>query len=342
VVSVTLLNEVALAQAARKRRMPNLTSIGCALSLMIAAASSATAQQVDLGSGSVVEAVTHLKAGQFVWAPEVAPAGPMLLVVNVTTQRAVLFRNGVPIAATTVSTGRPGHSTPTGVFTILQKQVQHYSSLYDSAPLPFMQRLTWGGVALHAGNLPGYPASHGCVRLPADFAKLLYSETRLGMTVVITNQQVTPRLAPTPTIVAETAAAGELTQQFLWNPAKSPEGPVSILVSAADRRAVVLRNGVVIGTAAVTVDGPVAGTWVYTLRSIDEHGQHWGRLILASKLADGTEVAASEWSRFHAPDLFRKAVAGVVVPGTTIIVTSDSLAAGTSEKPLTVLEAPKP
>lgn len=321
--------------------MLKLTLIGTAVALTMHATSLANAQQVDLASGSVVEAVTHLKAGQFVWAPKVAPAGPMLLVVNVTTQRAVLFRNGVPIAATTVSTGRPGHSTPTGVFTILQKQVEHYSSLYDSAPMPFMQRLTWGGVALHAGNLPGYPASHGCVRLPAEFAKLLYGETRLGMTVVITNQQVTPRLAPTPTIVAETSSTGKFTQQFLWNPAKSPEGPVSILVSAADARAVVLRNGVVIGTAAVAVDGPVSGTWVYTLRSVDEHGQHWGKLTLASKLADGTEVAATEWSRFHAPEVFRQAVAGIVVPGTTIIVTSDSLASGTSEQPLTVLEAPK-
>lgn len=322
-------------------RMRILGLIGCAIALTVATASLAGAQQVDLASGSVVEAVTHLKSGQFVWAPQVAPAGPMLLIVNVTTQRAVLFRNGVPIAATTVSTGRPGHSTPTGVFTILQKQVEHYSSLYDSAPMPFMQRLTWGGVALHAGNLPGYPASHGCVRLPAEFAKLLYGETKLGMTVVITNQQVTPRLAPTPTPVAESAASNEMTQQFAWNPAKSPEGPVSILVSAADHRAIVLRNGIIIGSAAVTVDGPVAGTWIYTLRSVDEHGQHWGRLALASKSADGAEVASSEWSRFHAPQIFRQAVAGIVVPGTTIIVTSDSLAAGTSEQPLTVLEAPK-
>lgn len=322
------------------RRMRQGLALG-AVTLLLCA-TTATAQQVDVASGSVVQAVTHLKAGQFVWAPEVAPAGPMIMIVNVATQRAVLFRNGVPIAATTVSTGRPGHSTPTGVFTILQKQVEHYSSLYDGAPMPFMQRLTWGGVALHAGNLPGYPASHGCVRLPAEFAKLLYGETELGMSVVITNQQITPRLAPAPTIVAQTAAARELTQQFVWNPAKSPKGPVSILVSASDQRAIVLRNGIVIGSAVVTVEGPVAGTWVYILRSVDEHGQHWGRLTLSSKLGDPSDVTRSEWSRFHAPDIFRQVVGAILVPGTTIIVTSDSLAAGTSENPLTVLEAPKP
>src|SRR4029078_12043271 len=142
-------------------------------------------QQVDLSTGSVVETEAKLRAGQFVWAPEVAPSGPMLLIVNLATQRALLFRNGVPIAATTVSTGRPGHATPTGVFTILQKQIEHYSSIYDSAPMPYMQRLTWQGVALHAGNLPGYPASHGCIRLPLEFAKLLFGVTTLGTPVIV-------------------------------------------------------------------------------------------------------------------------------------------------------------
>src|SRR5690349_14511925 len=219
-----------------------------ALALLFVVQSSATAQQVDVGSGSVTETVAHLRPGQFVWAPDIAPKGPMLLIVNLKTQHAVLYRNGVPIGATTVSTGRPGHTTPTGVFTILQKQVEHYSSLYDSAPMPYMQRLTWQGVALHAGNLPGYPASHGCIRLPAGFAKLLYGETKVGMTVVITRRQTTPRIAPSPTISAEGADANEDHGSFTWDPSKAPEGPVSIIVSAADRRAIVLRNGLVIGS----------------------------------------------------------------------------------------------
>lgn len=298
------------------------------------------AQQVDLASGSVVEAVTNLKAGQYVWAADVAPKGPMLLIVNVATQRAVLFRNGVPIAASTVSTGRPGHATPTGVFTILQKQVEHYSSLYDSAPMPYMQRLTWQGVALHAGNLPGYPASHGCIRLPAGFAKLLYGETRVGMTVVITRQQSTPRVGPAPAILAEGVEGSELNTGFLWEPAKSPEGPVSIIVSAADRRAIVLRNGLVIGSAPVTVDGAITRTWAYALRNIDAAGQHWVRLTLSTRPHDGEEVAKSEWSRFHATDNFRHAVAGVLQPGATIIVTSDSIAEN-SIRPVTVLEGPQ-
>ena len=144
----------------------------------------ASAQQVALGDRNVLEAATTLKNGQFLWAPELSAAGPALLVVNLETQRAVFFRNGVPIGATTISSGKEGYETPTGVFTILQKNKEHYSRTYDNAPMPNMQRLTWRGIALHAGNLPGYPASHGCIRLPAKFSSLLFGATELGMTAI--------------------------------------------------------------------------------------------------------------------------------------------------------------
>lgn len=293
-------------------------------------------QQVQIGSGSVVETVQHLKAGQFVWAPQIAPSGPLLMIVNLKSQRAVLFRNGVPVAATTVSTGKPGHSTPTGVFTILQKQIEHYSSLYDSAPMPYMERLTWGGVALHAGKLPGYPASHGCIRLPADFAQRLYGVTSLGMTVVVTDRDVTPRVAPSPQLL-DTVVTNQLNIPIEWHPERSPTGPVSIVVSGADRRAQILRNGVIIGSGPVAIDGGVSGTWAYALRSVDSTGQHWIRMELDSAAAP-TDVQSTEWQRFHSPDSFRRAVASVVGPGTTIVVTSDSLDASAAGTPVTVLE----
>jgi lipoprotein-anchoring transpeptidase ErfK/SrfK len=109
-----------------------------------------------------------------------------MLVIDLSKQRAMLYRNGVPIAASTVSTGRRGRETPRGVFTILQKKVVHRSRTYDDAPMPYMQRLTWKGVAMHAGRLPGYPASHGCIRLPKGFAKRLYGVTKIGTPVMIT------------------------------------------------------------------------------------------------------------------------------------------------------------
>jgi lipoprotein-anchoring transpeptidase ErfK/SrfK len=305
----------------------------------ILGSSGTSAQQVDVGSGSVVETVLNLRPGEYVWAPEIAPQGPTLLIVNLKTQRTVLFRNGVPIAASTVSTGRPGYSTPTGVFTILQKRVEHYSSTYDNAPMPHMQRLTWRGIALHAGQLPGYPASHGCIRLPPGFAKLLYGVTTLGMTVVITNEPVTPRIASPPLVseggTIETVPAG----MFEWSPEKSLTGPISILVSATDRRAIVLRNGIVIGSAPVTVSGPVTGTWAYALREIDAQGkQHWIRQSLSNEAASNQAVPSQEWQRFRAPESFRRAIAAIVEPGTTIVVTGDSLEAAASGTSVVVLE----
>jgi hypothetical protein len=308
---------------------------------VLAVSTAVFAQQVPIGPGSTVQTVANLKPGQYVWAPQVAPQGPMLLVVNLSTQRALLFRNGVPIGASTVSTGKTGHSTPTGVFTILQKRVEHYSSKYDNAPMPYMQRLTWGGVALHAGNLPGYPASHGCIRLPAGFARLLFGATSVGMTVVISDSRATPRIAPTPQIVTSPASAEpEAPVEFSWHPESSPDGPVSIVVTSVDRKALVLRNGVEIGWAKVTVDGPVSGTWAYTLRAIDAAGQHWIRVPLSpQKDAADEQVPHEEWQRFHAPDAFRRAVAGIVRPGTTVVVTSDSLKNGAVAAPATVIDA---
>lgn len=304
----------------------------------VAAGGTATAlaQQVDVSHGSVVAAVASLKAGQFVWAPAAAPEGPMLLAVNLKTQRAILYRNGVPIGASTVSTGKPGHETPTGVFAILQKHVEHRSSKYDSAPMPFMQRLTWSGVALHAGKLPGYPASHGCIRLPAGFAKLLYATTKLGMTVVITERAVTPRVAPGPDIALTGNGIPPDSDGLEWHPEISPEGPVSIIISAADRRAVVLRNGRVIGSGPVTLDGPVDGTWAYTLRNVDAGGRHWYRLQLTQAAGAGDAVSPEEWRRFHASEPFRKAVEAILVPGTTVVVTPDSVKPGGA--PLDILE----
>jgi lipoprotein-anchoring transpeptidase ErfK/SrfK len=156
----------------------------------------ATAQRVNIRDGSVTQTIPHLRTGQFVWAPQIAPEGQMSLTIDLSTQRAVLFRSGVPIAASTISTGRKGRETPTGVFTILEKQVVHHSRTYDNASMPYMQRLTRRGVSMHAGKLPGYPASHGCIRLPPSFAKLLYGVTSTGMTVVITESSPSNWTAP--------------------------------------------------------------------------------------------------------------------------------------------------
>jgi len=156
--------------------------------LACVAAASAATHPVNQQNLSIAEKTARLKPGQYVWEPKGNSSGPLFLVISLTAQRAVVYRNGVPIAASTISTGNEGRETPTGVFTILQKEIVHRSRTYDDAPMPYMQRLTWKGVAMHAGNLPGYAASHGCIRLPKGFAKLLYGVTELGTPVMITDE----------------------------------------------------------------------------------------------------------------------------------------------------------
>ena len=121
---------------------------------------------------------------------EVMQSG-VLIVISKASQQMYVFQDGVPWQSSPVSTGRRGHSTPSGVFPILQKAVRHRSNIYSNAPMPYMQRLTWGGIAIHAGRLPGYPASHGCIRVPYGFARALYGLTRMqATTVVVTSAPV--------------------------------------------------------------------------------------------------------------------------------------------------------
>ena len=133
----------------------------------------------------------------------------MLIIVSLPDQLVHVYRNGVRIAASTCSTGKLGHRTPTGVFKILQKDKNHRSSTYDNAPMPNMNRLTWSGIALHAGQLPGYPASHGCVRLPKEFSALLFGITKVGMTVVIADNSSQPEEVAHPGMVLGEYAARE-------------------------------------------------------------------------------------------------------------------------------------
>ncbi len=150
-----------------------------------------------------------LKPGEWVWGGDSRAMGPMAVVVSITEQRAYVYRNGLLEAVSTVSTGKPGHETPTGVFTILQKDKDHKSNLYNSAPMPYMQRLTWDGIALHGGNLPGHPASHGCVRLPQAFAQKLFGETKRGDTVVVADAKSAPMTLAYPAVLAPVNSVGK-------------------------------------------------------------------------------------------------------------------------------------
>lgn len=162
-----------------------------------------------------------LRTGHYLWEAEGA-TGQIRIVIDRAQQRAFVYRGELLVGVSTISTGKKGHTTPLGTFTILQKAARHRSNKYSNAPMPFMQRLTWDGIALHAGPLPGYPASHGCIRLPWAFAQKLFALTSLGATVEITDTgPQLPRVqmaaapkpapsAPVPAPVAVAAAAPAL------------------------------------------------------------------------------------------------------------------------------------
>jgi hypothetical protein len=120
------------------------------------------------------------------------PVEPIMAIVSLRNQRITAYDAKGWVLWAPVSSGQKGRETPAGIFSVIEKQVEHYSNLYDDAYMPHMQRITWSGIALHGGPLPGHPASHGCVRMPYDFAKRLFGLTRLGMRVIVAPSDVAP------------------------------------------------------------------------------------------------------------------------------------------------------
>lgn len=121
------------------------------------------------------------------------PQGPLVIVVSIDRQKVTVYDSNGVFAESPVSTGMKGHSTPMGVFSVIQKHKFHHSNIYSGAPMPYMQRITWSGVAMHAGVLPGYPASHGCIRMPMAFAVKMWNWTKMGARVLVTPGQMTPQ-----------------------------------------------------------------------------------------------------------------------------------------------------
>src|SRR6476646_5476365 len=140
--------------------------------------------------------------------PEDPPKGPLQIIISIADQRVSLFDNGALIARSSVSTGTQGHPTPFGVFSVISKQRWHRSNIYSAAPMPYMQRITWSGIALHAGVVPGHPASHGCIRLNNDFAVRLWHLTKRGTRVIIAHGDVQPVEITNPHLFQPKAASG--------------------------------------------------------------------------------------------------------------------------------------
>jgi hypothetical protein len=317
--------------------------LAVALALPCAAHAAAPSKPVA-ATASEVRGPTDLKPGEYLWHPEVSPAGPIVLVVSLDEQRAYVYRNGIAIGLTTISSGKTGHETPTGVFTILQKDKDHRSNLYNSAPMPYMQRLTWDGIALHGGSLPGHPASHGCVRLPQAFAQKLFSETKRGDTVVVADAKSAPMTLAYPAVLAPVNARGQALPEgegsapdkAWWDDAAAPSGQVGILVSLHDQRLYVLRDGVMIGESPLKADALPAfqGTTLFVMGQgysdtpspldAQQRLHQWTAYpLLGQDRAQATpDLLATPSLPMALPADFARQLYQVLVPGTTLLVTS--------------------
>lgn len=305
-----------------------------------------------LASGSKVSSplqlarqAERLKPGDWVWAPRIATKGPVLVYVDLDRQLATVYRNGVRIGVSTISSGKDGYETPRGVFTILEKDIDHRSRTYDNAPMPYQQRLTWKGVALHAGNLPGYPASHGCVRLPLEFAKLLFKTTEMGGTVVIAGRHGDPHKRPPAGVLTPARVGGwgavtlPLTEKhdYSWHPDLSPSGPVSIVISTSDQRIVVLRNGIEIGRAKAAVQQETTEAQVLTLTRSGGKSE-WIQVGVTNLAGEQAEIISTQGvEQMQLPAEFVTNMRSVMTPGTTVLVTQASVGEDTTGVQTTVL-----
>lgn len=251
------------------------------------------------------------------------PQGPLTIVVSLARQNVKVYDNSGLFDEARISSGTATHPTPTGIFSIIQKNKHHRSNLYSNAPMPYMQRVTWTGIALHEGPLPGYPASHGCIRLPQEFAVKLWSWTRLGARVVITNDEVAPVDVAHRTLVAASGmmeiadAAGEqptrtaeadiarpasdaqpegaatpqdapFSEHLTWAhvPSPRPNGHLSLFVSRHDKRLYV-RQGFM--------------PWFDVPIEIRDAGNAIGTHVFSALPVEG-DAAALRWSALTIPD----------------------------------------
>ncbi|MBV7256596.1 L,D-transpeptidase family protein [Pacificimonas sp. WHA3] len=299
------------------------------ISLFVMLLAVPTAAQHALTEGTIEGRVAALKPGEFLWAEAVAPEGPLLMVVSVPTSRAYMYRNGIPIGIAAINAGTPRAPAPPGVFTILEKQLEHRASEGTESRVPFMQRMTWSGVSLHGHDAGHCPVLDGCIRLPQAFARLLYDESAVGMTVIVTQVDSIPRIAPGPALLTPDEPQGALDHlELSWHPERAPKGPISIIVSAADREIHVLRNGVEIGAAPVVLGRDVTGLEVYTLAAANPEADsfRWLKVPLADDNDQPVQISADERAKLGLALPFRNLLAAELVVGTTVVVTPDSLA----------------
>ena len=301
-----------------------------------------------------------LKPGEFTWEDRVATKGPILVVISLKEQFAYAYRNGLLIGLSTISAGKKGHTTPTGVFTTSFKKVDHHSSKYNNAAMPYTQRFTNYGVALHAGVVPGYETSHGCVHLPSEYARLLYNASPMGMTIVVTDGKSKLKEVANPSFLSPVSPKGApdtisskglgQDEDYRWRPELSPKGPVSIIISGADRRMIVMRDGKEIGRCKITLTNPAdsLGTHLFvaklpdTTANIPINSRADSRKWLSvniEQLEYGNDETLDllNGRRISVPLSFSQKVIPIVTTGTTVLLTDAPILKKSLKAPLSLV-----
>lgn len=335
--------------------MRRRTALGAALAALAAPAWAAKARK---GGASLKR---PLRAGQALWLPDVAPAGPVTAAVNLYTQHVQLYRNGIAIGYSSISSGRTGYATPTGLFNVLQKRRHHRSNKYDDAPMPWMVRLTWDGIAFHGGALPGYPASHGCIRLPMHFAPRFFGAIRYNDNVLVVRQSISEgqqpltALSPIDPQGSPLVLGGMLQGDPWWAPAPEPAPqetpqetppeapldaalaaseppeppePLALLASISQQRLFVLRAGRVLAAAPLpegafdTVHTVLGGCRLLLWNAEEDR---WAVVGRAEKNPYAIDDAV--WRDALSPGDFAARLHALLVPGSTLLL-SDLAAVG--------------
>jgi hypothetical protein len=292
--------------------------------------------------------------------------GPIQIVISLNRQQLSLYSDGVLVTRSPISSGVRQHPTPTGVFSVIQKQLFHRSNIYSDAPMPYMQRITWSGIAIHEGVVPNHPASHGCIRLPRAFAVRLYSLTRLGARVIVTRDEVAPLEIEHPHLfvakrsVPETAAANILAPTLpLTQVATAPETtalssgtvsdvdglaklgekshpgrPISVFVSRREGTVYVRQNFQPLFSAPVVISDPEVplGTHVFTAMEPknDSGAMRWTVITLPDRQITGDESLASEvLDRIKLPQDAADKISELLSPGSSLVVSDQGLGAET-------------
>ena len=263
------------------------------------------------------------------------PKGPLQLMISINEQRAVLYSNGVRVAETKVSTGTASHPTPTGVFSIIQKNRWHRSNLYGNAPMFYMHRLTWSGIALHEGHLPGFAASHGCIRMPTDFVSRLWNISNMGMRVVVARPQLAPQEfthaklfnpAPKPIDTQRTSEAPVAPEGLRSSLATTGQGPVRL----AQAETVATDSDVASGAPGVAATAEVEAD-KFSRQGAVATGSEASAIIPAMRAATDVTTTAAP-----APIDAATAPAPIAVPATTTeVATTPAVPAASVSEPVT-------